>query len=321
MPTLSGPTAATPSRMSRVVAAVMYLTIRQFGALLPTTPVGIKMGRLGMQFLRVVMPSWGVFRVPVRERLGDSWVEGEWVNALPDVGDPIVYYLHGSAYFSCSPGTHRGLASKVGQVCDRPVFVLRYRLAPEHPFPAAHEDALGGYRWLLRRGHRPEDIVVAGDSAGGHLALGLAGELSRLGLPQPAALVLFSPIVDLSLRLAATREPAVRDPYAKASTARRLIAMYVGDAEPSDPRLDVTAGVGSTLAPMLVQVGGREILQADSEHLAAAVRSAGGRCKLQIWPGQVHVFQGGYSAVPEAADALEQVRLFVETIEERRAAS
>ncbi|TQF74336.1 alpha/beta hydrolase [Rhodococcus spelaei] len=292
----------------------MYVTIRQFGAVLSPTRLGARVGRLGMQVLRLVMPSWGVFHVRVRE----SGVEGEWVGAVPEPGTRVVYYLHGSAYFSCSPGTHRGLIDRVGQACGRPVFALRYRLAPEHPFPAAHDDALAGYRWLLGRGHRPEDIVVAGDSAGGHLALGLAGELVRRGLPQPAALVLFSPVVDPTMTLAATREPAVRDPYAKAATGRRLIGMYLADADPADPRLDVASGAGPALAPMLVHVGGREVLQADAEHLAAASLAAGGRCELRVWPGQVHVFQAGYLAVPEAVDALAQVTRFVDEVDAQR---
>ncbi len=269
-----------------------------------------------MQFLRLCMPAWSVARHSVRERFEDRWVLGEWVNAIPTKGSRIVYYLHGSAYFSCSPGTHRGLIAQVGLACGRSVFALRYRLAPEHPFPAAHEDAVNGYRWLLSQGYLPEHIVVAGDSAGGHLALGLLGELRRCGLPQPASMVLFSPIVDPTLRLAASREPDLKDPYTSAATARRLIGMYIGDADVSDPRLDVVQTAGSDLPPMLIQAGGLEILAADAEYFAATQQAAGGRCELQIWNGQVHVFQAGYLAVPEAIAALDQVRIFVATSDE-----
>ncbi|MGW0634489.1 alpha/beta hydrolase [Nocardia salmonicida] len=307
---------ATPSRASRTVAAVMLLTVRRLGSLLPATRAGARIGRSAMHGLRLVMPSWTVARFPVHEPADtDVAVRGEWVNALPEPREPIVYYLHGSAYFSCSPGTHRGLISRVGRACGRPVFAVRYRLAPEHPFPAAHEDALRGYLWLLDRGHRPVDIVVAGDSAGGHLALALVGELARRGLPQPSGLVLFSPLADLTMGLAATKEPALRDPYASATTAHRLIGMYLAGADLTDPRLDVAAWIVPGFPPMLIQVGGLEILQADAEHLAATARRVGAHCDLQVWAGQVHVFQAGYLAVPEAVAALAQVRAFVAALD------
>ncbi|MEU4809090.1 alpha/beta hydrolase [Nocardia fluminea] len=303
---------ATASRASKIVAAVMLLTVRRLGTLLPPTPTGARIGRGAMHGLRLVMPSWTVTRFPVHEQTDTGFaVRGEWVNAVPEPGKPVVYYLHGSAYFSCSPGTHRGLVARVGHACGRPVFAVRYRLAPEDPFPAAHEDALRGYLWLLARGHRPADIVVAGDSAGGHLALALVGELTRRGLPRPAGLVLFSPLADLSLGLAATKEPAVRDPYASATTARRLIGMYTAGADLADPRLDVAAGIVPGFPPMLIQVGGLEVLQADAQHLAATARGVGVRCELQVWTGQVHVFQAGYLAVPEAVAALAEVSAFV----------
>ncbi|MGW6621413.1 alpha/beta hydrolase [Nocardia sp. NPDC055002] len=307
---------ATPSRASRIVAAVMLLTVRRLGSRLPATRTGVRIGRAAMHGLRLVMPSWTVARFPVHEHADTEFaVRGEWVNAVPEPREPVVYYLHGSAYFSCSPGTHRGLVGRVGHASGRPVFAARYRLAPEDPFPAAHEDALRGYLWLLARGHRPADIVVAGDSAGGHLALALAGELARRGLPQPSGLVLFSPLADLTFGLAATKEPAVRDPYASAITANRLIGMYVAGADLTDPRLDVAAGIVPGFPPMLIQVGGLEVLQADAEHLAATARRVGVRCDLQIWPGQVHVFQAGYLAVPEAVAALAEVSAFVTEID------
>ncbi|MFD3744306.1 alpha/beta hydrolase [Nocardia sp. NPDC058633] len=307
---------AVPSRVSRTVAAIMLLTVRQLGSLLPATRSGARLGRLGMHGLRLAMPSWTVARFPVHDRRGAGLaVRGEWVNALPAPQEPIVYYLHGSAYFSCSPGTHRGLIARVGRVCGRPVFALRYRLAPEHPFPAAHQDALRGYLWLLAGGHRAADIIVAGDSAGGHLALALVGELARRGLPQPSGLVLFSPLADPTMRLAAAKEPALRDPYASATTANRLIGMYLAGADLTDPRLDVATGIVAGCPPVLIQVGGLEILTADAEHLAAAARRVGVHCELQVWPGQVHVFQAGYLAVPEAVAALSEVAAFITAIE------
>jgi len=146
-----------------------------------------------------------------------------------------VLVLHGSGYLICSARTHRGFASRVSKYSSMPAFVIDYRLAPEHPFPAAEDDALAAYRWLLGQGHDPSKVVVAGDSAGGHLAVGVALRAKAEGLRAGRAGVVGAadrPRVPLLDRRSA-------DP---ASTARpagsaRAVALYVGDFDPADPRL------------------------------------------------------------------------------------
>jgi acetyl esterase/lipase len=242
-------------------------------------------------------------------------VRGEWVSestARPRAGPPIVYYLHGSGYVGCSPATHRGLVSELVRRLRRPAFVLRYRLAPEHRFPAAHDDVLGGYLWLLEQGYAARDIVVIGDSVGGHLALGLGVQLRELGVAQPAGVVGFSALVDASWKLAAAREPQVWDSFMTVRTARRITGLYTEGADLTDPRLDVAHAVGPDSPPTLLQAGGSEILAADAEHYAAALRGAGGECELETWPGMFHVFQMMYGLLPEAREALDSVGRFVE---------
>ncbi|WP_317451401.1 alpha/beta hydrolase [Gordonia jinghuaiqii] len=137
---------------------------------------------------------------------------GEWVSAGVTASNRVVLYLHGSAYAICSARSHRGLASRLSRETGLPAFVVDYRLAPEFPFPTAADDVERAYRWLLSQGFRPDDITVAGDSAGGHLALDLVLDNARRAIPQPGAVVLFSPLIDLTYTLASTREQLRPDP-------------------------------------------------------------------------------------------------------------
>lgn len=247
---------------------------------------------------------------PVRAEHRGRQVRGEWVHEPPAPGTPIVYYLHGSGYVACSPATHRRLVARLGRRTGRPAFSLDYPLAPRHRFPAAHDVTVNGYLWLLDQGFRPEDIVVAGDSAGGHLAVALCGELRRLGLPMPSGLALMSPLVDPSFETAARAARKVRDPTAVPRTGKVLIGHYTRKADLSDPRLDVVQEAGADLPPILIQAGGREMMSADAEVFAAAMEACGGDCELQVWPGQIHVFQA-LGFLPESGAALDAIAEFV----------
>ena len=239
---------------------------------------------------------------------------GEWVGGEAEPGSRLIYYIHGSGYISCSPATHRGLVSELSRRLHRPVFSVRYRRAPKYRFPAAHDDVLNGYLWLLEQGHRASDIIVMGDSAGGHLALGLCVQLRELGVEQPAAVVGFSSVVDPTWQLAAANK-GVRDQFISARTGPRIMQTYLVGVDYTDPRLDVLAGAGPELPPMLLQAGGSEALGSDSEHYAAALNSAGGRCEVEIYSGMFHVFQMGYPRMSEARSALDSVERFIDTID------
>jgi acetyl esterase/lipase len=193
-----------------------------------------------------------------------------------------------------------------------PVFACDYRLAPHHRFPAAGDDVVAAYDWLIGQGWPPERIVVAGDSAGGHLAVDLVLELSRNDRPLPPAVVLFSPLFDVTFGLADQREQQVgRDPLVSAARARRLLSLYTDGADLTHPRLTFDFQHAGALPPILIQAGAREMLAADAEHLAEALRGAGGRCELQVWPDQMHVFQALPVLVPEAEIALGRAAAFL----------
>jgi monoterpene epsilon-lactone hydrolase len=255
---------------------------------------------------------------PVDTEGGAGTVRGEWVGEVPEPDEQIILYLHGSGYVGCSPGTHRGLVSELCRRLDQPAFVVRYRRAPEHRFPAAHLDVLASYLWLLDRGHQGSDITGMGDSAGGHLALALLGDLRRLGVAMPASVVGLSPLVDPTFDRFGKPDRNPRDGFTKRATARRIVSLYCHEADPADPRLDVIQVVGPDLPPILLQVGEHEHLRVHSERFAAAQVAAGGTCELQVWGGLFHVFQM-IRPLPETGEALREVARFVERVESRRA--
>lgn len=259
------------------------------------------MGTLGS------MPE-GTRVIPVRQ----PGLRGEWVVG-PGVkfGTRAGYYVHGSAYVICSAQTHRKLVAQLSAATGLPFFSVDYRLAPEHRFPAAADDVEAGYRWLLTQGYAASDIVIGADSAGGHLTCDLL--LAHADEPgfQPAAVVLFSPLVDLTMELALQQERMRRDPAMSAGAARQLVGMYTVAQDPDHPRLRLDFAKADRLPPMLVQVGEFEMLSADARHLDAEVNRAGGASTLEVWPGMVHVFQALPRLAPEARLALRRAAGFI----------
>ncbi len=249
---------------------------------------------------------------PVHEYTGGGQVRGEWQHRRSDacVPDPssvssIVYYLHGSGYVICSPRTHRGLLARLTHRSGIGAFSLDYRMGPEYRWPAAGDDTIRGYRWLLRQGFDPEQIIVAGDSAGGHLALDLIASNHIDGVPQPRAMILFSPLYDPTFQLARDLEArGVRDPIIDVAGAQKFLRLYTGDADPSHPRMRVRLTPDMALPPTLIQVGAREIMADDARTIHRLVLDAGGTSELQEWPGQGHVFQMFPYFTPESQRAV-----------------
>jgi epsilon-lactone hydrolase len=236
-------------------------------------------------------------------------VPGESISARGAApADRVILYLHGGGYCQGSPATHRTLTGNLALRCAAQVFAPDYRLAPEQPFPAAVEDAVAAYRGLLAVGFTPSATIFAGDSAGGGLAVATALSLRDLGLPRPAALVLFSPWVDLSGSALQPSAPA--DIITRAfveECARTYLAGY--------PALDPLASpIGADLhglPPTLIQVGGDELLLTDSRRLHAALAAAGVDVLLQVFPRRWHVFQLLAGPLADANRALVAVGEFV----------
>lgn len=303
------------SLRSELAAAVTSVTLRPLTTVIPTNRLGVRLSRrIVATSLATLGPPLRGTRVVVVDRPTGTGptVRGEWVRG-PGAHreDAVVLYVHGSAYALCSSRTHRGITSRLSARTGLPVFACDYRLAPSHRFPSAADDVRAAYDWLVGEGHDPARIVLAGDSAGGHLAVDLVLELIREGRTPPATLALFSPVLDLSMGLARKREQVRRDPMMSASRAARLLGLYLVEGHPDVHRVDLSFAGVAQFPPTLVHAGSREMLAADAEQLAAFLEAAGGHCELEIWPGQMHVFQALPRLVPEADLALDAAASFV----------
>ncbi len=248
---------------------------------------------------------------------------GDWITTpvIHPHANPLLY-IHGGAYSMCSPDTHRGLLANSPLQADAPIFAVKYRLAPpRYPYPAAADDALNAYRWLTSGGSSgscQRTVAVAGDSAGGQLTMATALGARAVGLPLPDAMLLMSPVLDLRCELARARELRRRDPFfASAQSAARALDLYVGGADRGDPRLSVLDADLTSMPPILIQVGGREMLIDDSRRLAERLQSAGSHVEIQVYRGQIHVFQAMFRILPEARDAIHRAGRFLEASEVR----
>lgn len=305
------------SLRSRSAATISGVTLRQLSAVLPPERAwALWVSRqIVARLMDTLGPSLAGTRVePVDARTPDGrrvvgeWVYGAGVRARPAGG--AVYYVHGSGYALCSARTHRRLTSWLSRLTALPVFCLDYRLAPRHRFPTAATDVRAGWEWLQACGPEPDRMVIAGDSAGGHLAVDL---LLQEKAAHPAGLVMLSPLLDLTFTLARSRERLRRDPAIRSADALRLVELYCAGTDPAHPGLKLDVAGGRSLPPTLIQAGGGEMLAADAYALDRDIRAAGGDCELQIWPDQVHVFQALPRLTPEAKPAMRKVADFITT--------
>jgi acetyl esterase/lipase len=237
-------------------------------------------------------------------------VPAEWV-AAEGSGDAVVLYLHGGGYCIGSLNTHRGMAARVAAVCGARVLNVDYRLAPEHPHPAAVDDAVAAYRWLLGAGVAPGAVVVGGDSAGGGLVVATLLALRDAGEPMPAAGVCMSPWVDLTCTGETFETKAGEDPMCSKEGLDEMAAAYAGEHGVDHPLVSPVHADLSGLPPLLVQVGTAEVLLDDAVRLAERARAAGVDVRLEAWDDLVHVFQAFAPMVPESVEALEGIGAFV----------
>lgn len=242
-------------------------------------------------------------------RIGETPVESASL-VSPAIGKAMLY-LHGGAYCLGSPRTHRGLVSHLAAATGIEVVVPDYRLAPEHPFPAARDDVLRCYRELLARGIAAPDICIAGDSAGGGLALSLALRLRNENLPQPGALLLISPWVDLTLSGASIHSLQARDPMLHTSWVAQGASLYAGKTPLDHPGCSPLFAELRGLPPMLIQVGTEEILFDDAQRLAQRARAAGVSVELQVYQGMWHVFQAHAGILDTSDSAIDKMAGFV----------
>lgn len=236
-------------------------------------------------------------------------VPADWVTVNGSNVDRVILYLHGGGYTMGSRNTHRGLAGRIARVARARVLLPDYRLAPEHPFPAAVEDATTCWRWLVSKDHAPDRMAIAGDSSGGGLTLATLLALKAAGDPLPACAIGLSPWTDLEA--GPTAEPgAVDDPMLTPEGVRSSGRQYAA-ANLHNPLASPLHGDLQNLPPLLLQVGTREILLSDSTRFAEKAEAAGVEVTLEIEDGLIHVWHM-FPDIPEAQSAIERIGAFIE---------
>jgi monoterpene epsilon-lactone hydrolase len=237
-------------------------------------------------------------------------VNGEWlVPRQPRHG--TILYIHGGGFVSCSAATHRPITASLARRTRAAVFSANYRLAPEVPFPAALDDVVATYEWLVSE-TRGSPVAIAGDSAGGGLALSLAVHARDAGLPAPACVVGFSPWTDLAGRGASLRENDGRDPMFRPENIPAFASLYLGRISADDPRVSPVYADLRGLPPLLLQVASTELLLDDSRRVHDRVIAAGGESQLSIYDDVHHVWQMLTPFVPEARLALGETAAFID---------
>ncbi|MEH7306684.1 alpha/beta hydrolase [Neobacillus drentensis] len=272
-----------------------------------TAGFDIETARKGLEALSALTP---VAQDIIVEKTSIEGISAEWVMAPNAVEDRVFLYLHGGAYIMGSCNTHRYLASKLSRSTGARVLVPEYRLAPENPFPAAIEDAIKVYRWLISSGITPDKIIIGGDSAGGGLTLATLLSLKEENEALPALAVLLSPWTDMEGTGESMETRAFVDPWLSPDASRSAPALYIGDLDPRHPLVSPIYADMSGLPSMLVHVGNDEILLSDSARLVDRARSAGVEVTFKVWDEMWHVFQ--QFAIPEGQQAIDEIGDFVQ---------
>ena len=243
-----------------------------------------------------------------------AWAGGircEWITASEACHGTLLY-LHGGGYCLGSINSHRALVARLARAGRLRGLAIEYRLAPEHPFPAAVEDATAAYRWLLRRGVAPQEIVVAGDSAGGGLTVATMLALRDAGVPLPAAGICLSPWVDLEGLGASMITCAARDPMVDRQGLLLLASAYLGGADARSPLAAPLYANLHGLPPLLIHVGTAECLLDDAIRLYERARAHGVEAELEIWDEMIHVWHAFAPLLPEAEQAIARVGAWIQ---------
>jgi len=241
-------------------------------------------------------------------------VPGEFVATAATRHDRHLLFLHGGGYVTGSPALYRHFTWRIATAARARVLAIDYRLAPEHPFPAALDDALGAYRWLLAGRADPQRTAVIGDSAGGGLALALLLRLRDDGLERPAAAIALSPWTDLALSGASLSLNAKSDPMLNVAGARLFAGCYLAGADPRNPYASPLYGNPAGLPPTLIHVGSDEILRDDAVRMADNLRAAGCLVQLEVWPRMPHGWHLFAPVLPEARTAIGRIGAFTDQV-------
>ncbi len=307
-------TESGPSVAARLVELATHLTVR------PTLAVFSHVPRVPWPFglidfaSRILLPAPGT----VRATVGLPNATAQLVRApgvLPADGNRrVVLYLHGGAFLTCGANSHSRIVNALSRYADSPVLVVNYRLIPKHSVDMALDDCYDAYRWLRLRGYDPDQIVLAGDSAGGYLALALAQRLQQEN-EEPAAMVAISPLMQLAKEPKQSHPNIKTDAMFPAKAFDALVALVASAASKHDGKpaelYEPLDHIEPGLPRTLIHVSGSEVLLHDAQLAAGKLAAAGVPAEVRVWPGQIHDFQLAAPVVPEATRSLRQIGEYI----------
>ncbi|MFX0080698.1 MAG: alpha/beta hydrolase [Candidatus Hodarchaeota archaeon] len=257
-----------------------------------------------------------LFQIPKDVKIEEVDINGVpavWISTPEAAEECVVLYFHGGGYVLGSINTHKEFGSRLSRTSNSRVLLIDYRRAPENPYPAALEDAVAVYKWLIdNEGIEPQNIIIGGESAGGGLTLATLLKLRDTGIALPAAALVLSAWADLDMTGDTIRSKAKLDPLANTSDLFFLASLYIGDDDPKNPYISPMYADLKGLPPMLIQVGEAEILLSDSTRIAEKAKAAGVDVILDIWDGMIHMFQMFGSWAPEGQKATEKIGKFIQ---------
>jgi epsilon-lactone hydrolase len=247
------------------------------------------------------------------QRVGIEKAAADWLTLPTSRPSHAILYIHGGAYLFCSSRDYRDLASRIARASSARALVLDYRLAPEHPFPAALDDSVAASHFLLAQGLEPSHIALVGDSAGACLALNTVTAARAAGLPTPAAVACISPWVDLECNGPTMITKATVDPVCTQDSLRDQARQYLNGKDPKSPQVSPLYADLHNFPPLLIQVGSEETLLDDAHRLDQQARSAGVSSTLHIYPGDPHIFPIFSTFLPESLAAISENSQFLQT--------
>jgi acetyl esterase/lipase len=272
-------------------------------------PVGWAERRARIEEVGAVWPMADDIRRAVADVGG---VPGEWSLAPGSDASRVLLFFHGGGFCSGSIVSHRRMVTEAGRAARMRTLAVAYRLAPEHAFPAAHDDAMTAWRYLCAQGIAAHDIAVGGDSAGGNLTITLINRLRAAGKEQPACAWLASPWTDLTMSGASIAAKDAVDPLIHKAYLEELASAYAGKAERRDPLISPLFSDLTGFPPALIQVGSAETLLDDATRFAAALGAADVPVTLQVWPHMIHAWMMWNARLSEGRKALEEMGEFVQ---------
>jgi len=299
------------SLRGRIASGMVRLIVKGWANGDPPAVVRKARRVFGLPNFAVGLYSLGVTIETVEAQAGGHRIKGEWIRPLGSVSpEHVIFYLHGGGYVSCTPQTHRPITTALARLARCPVFSLDYRLAPEHPFPAAVDDATAAFRWLVASGVPANKIAVAGDSAGGGLVLAMMLRLRSSGHALPGCGVCLAPWVDLTAA-DAYRNSGSCSMFQPADVAS-FAGLYLNGAAANTPEASPLFADLRGLPPLLIQVSSTELLLDDALRLHEKARRCGVACTLKVYPGLPHVWQLLTPLIPEGKLALMEIVSFIE---------